>query len=119
MSGFMPTASGSVLVMTSTKPVFVDLSICVGKTKKRSVLASSTKKVKLCVLDRSMFNLDIGDDIKQPKNARVEYSRSDRGSCMECKQKIPEGSLRVEFKSGYHHPKCLAGQHSYLRLADE
>lgn len=59
------------------------------------------------------------DEIKPTKNAKVEYAKSGKSSCMECKEKLPKDELRIEFHSGYYHPKCLANKHVYKKKGEE
>jgi len=61
---------------------------------------------------------DMADDPKswQPK---AEYAKSGRASCMECKEKMANKELRIEFKSGFWHPQCLADKRLYIKPAEE
>lgn len=73
---------------------------------------------KILIFDFNSSNLGGDDDAKQPKNAKAGYATG-RGSCLKCKQRMEKEMLRVELRTGFYHPNCLAEQNLYKRPAEE
>jgi hypothetical protein len=56
---------------------------------------------------------------KEKVNLLVEYAKSDKGKCAQCKEKVDKDEMRIKYKSKFYHPSCLKQMEVYSESAEE